>query len=324
MKVMVTGGAGYIGCVTCAELKKLGHEVVAYDDMSNALKFVDEPAIGCLAGRVRLIQGSVLDVVALVDAFETFRPDVVLHLAAASRTGFDVSDQEFWDVNVAGSVNVGLAMKTCGVEKIVAASSSAVYKPTPGHELYENSKLGPSGGYGVSKLELEKCIWPYCSGLILMRYGNVAGATDFFGLSHESRTVVPMAVHAALTGSEFPMFGDDWPTEDGSCEIDLVHVSDIAKANVMALQRVMGFAGVMPLSVGMSSAVSIKEIVKIVEGDTGAKVNVVVKPRRSFDSPYVLNCKRAYDILGWMAQKMPGDTVKSQVDWERSMIDAAH
>ena len=319
MKVLVVGGAGYIGCATVKQLIHEGHDVWVVDDFSNALVATDGVTNYWAIDKVCLgyvTKGSILDEALLDMVLRGFEPDVVLHLAAASLTGKDISDEEFLKTNVEGTEMLLACMEQRGIKKLVAASSCAVYKPIS-NAVTECSDVGPIGGYGKSKLVMESVICESGVDAVIFRYGNVVGAIDEFAESYETGRLIPMVAHAALTGAEFPVYGDDWPTSDGTCEIDLVYLADVVDVNVSALKRVMEMNDtVLLLNIGRGKLVSTQDVIEMTEYMTKKTINACVKERRQFDFCVCIDSAKARRELQWRPRHGLPRIVNSQVVWE--------
>lgn len=289
-RVLVTGGAGYIGAHTAKALAFAGHEPVVFDDLSNghaeAVKWGP------------LVVGDVRDGAAVEACIRDHRVDAVIHFAGLIEVGRSMLEPDlFRDHNVNGVAAVLGAMQRCGLRRIVLSSTAAVYgRPeddglTP---LAEGLPLRPINPYGETKLEAERLI----AGLgpagiegVALRYFNAAGADPEGGLgeAHQPEShLIPLAIEAALgLGPPLTVFGDDFPTPDGACVRDYVHVSDLARAHVMALDLDLGPDAFAALNLGVGRGASVLEVIAAVDRATGRRTPWAPGPRRAGD-PAVL------------------------------------
>ena len=308
--VLVTGGAGYIGSHTVKALKAAGHEVVVYDDLSAGHR---EAVPGS-----PLVEGDIHDVAKLGDALRAHRVGAVLHFAARASVGESVSDPRgyYWN-NVGGTLAVLEAMIAASVGRFVFSSSAAVFgEPieTPIDEAHPTRPINP---YGETKLAVERAL-PYFErayGLrsVTLRYFNAAGADPDGGLGEDHDPelhLIPRAIQAALGGPPVPVFGEDYPTPDGTCLRDYIHVSDLADAHVRALAALEGGAGTTAYNLGNGRPISVREVLRGVERVSGRPVPRVPSPRRPGD-PAVLfaSSARIERELGWRPALGDLDTI---------------
>jgi UDP-glucose 4-epimerase len=233
MKLLVAGGAGYIGSVVSADLVNAGNEVVVLDDLSTG--HADAVPDG-----VRLVVGDVR-----TDAFALLAHggfDGVLHFAAKSLVGESVATPElYWDINVGGSLALVRAAVAAGVPRFVFSSSAAVYGDAGWGPISEDAPANPSSPYGATKLAVDLMLADMCRahgiGTVSLRYFNVGGAVDRFGERHAPEThLVPIVLQAAAGIREFiEIYGNDWPTPDATCIRDYIHVADLSAAHLLAL-----------------------------------------------------------------------------------------
>ena len=308
--VLVTGGAGYIGSHTVKALEAAGHEVVVYDDLSAGHR---EAVPGS-----PLVEGDIHDVAKLGDALRAHRVGAVLHFAARASVGESVSDPRgyYWN-NVGGTLAVLEAMIAASVGRLVFSSSAAVFgEPieTPIDEAHPTRPINP---YGETKLAVERAL-PYFErayGLrsVTLRYFNAAGADPDGGLGEDHDPelhLIPRAIQAALGGPPVPVFGEDYPTPDGTCLRDYIHVTDLADAHVRALAALEGGAGTTAYNLGNGRPISVREVLRGVERVSGRPVPRVPSPRRPGD-PAVLFASRARieRELGWRPALGDLDTI---------------
>ena len=318
--VLVTGGAGFIGSHTCKALAASGWLPVAFDDLSRGH-----------ADFVRwgpLVKGDILEAAALDAAFEQHRPGAVIHFAALAYVGESMSRPlDYYRVNVAGLVNVLEAMLRHGTRTIVFSSSCATYGIPDRPPIAESAPQRPINPYGRSKLAGEQILADAraAEGLrvAMLRYFNAAGADPEGELveRHNPEThLIPVAIDAAIgQGPPLHIFGTDYPTADGTCERDFVHVSDLAAAHVEALRHLNATNPALILNLGTGKATSIRSVISAVERVTGHAVPVVHAARRLGDPPVlVADASLAHDLIGFEPRLSELDTIVATA-WQARM-----
>lgn len=321
-RVLVTGGAGYIGSHACLALSRAGYLPVALDSLVN--------------GHESLVRWGPLEVVDVNDGPEVLRvirehrPVGVLHFAAFAYVGESVSDPgRYYRNNVSGGLALLDAVMEAGLEHIVVSSTCAVYGVPDAVPISESAEPKPVNPYGTSKLMLERILLDYerAYGLrhMALRYFNAAGA-DPGGLTgelHDPEThLVPLAIEAALGRREtLHVFGTDYPTRDGTAIRDYVHVSDLAAAHVAALERLIAGADSCHLNLGTGCGYSVREVVEAVERSAGAAVPITESPRREGDPPeLVADANTARRALGWEPRLSDLENiVASALSWHRQL-----
>ena len=301
MHVVVTGGAGYIGSVVSAQLLAAGHEVTVVDDLSTG--HADAVPRGA-----RFVQASIVGV---GDVFAQFPTDAVIHFAAKSLVGESVREPAlYWHNNVGGTLALLDAMIAHGVRRIVFSSSAATYGTVAEQPIPETAPAQPTSPYGATKLAVDLALADYAArydlSAVSLRYFNVAGAlitpTSHFGERHTTEThLIPNALAAvAGSGQTLSLFGTDYPTPDGTCVRDYIHVVDLGRAHLAALESGPGHQVV---NLGLGRGHSVREVLKAVEEVTGLPVPVVESPRRAGDPPtLVAGVAKAAELLGWRAE----------------------
>ena len=302
MKVLVTGGAGYIGSHACKALAKAGHQPIAYDNLVHGHR-----------ESVRwgpLVEGDIGDRRRLDEAFRKFEPGAVMHFAAYAYVGESVQDPgKYYRNNVAGTLTLLEAMRDHAIDRLVFSSTCATYGLPEAIPMGENHPQAPINPYGASKLMVERMIADFsvAHGLraVALRYFNAAGADPDgeIGEDHSPEThLIPLALAAALGRiPELTIFGDDYDTEDGTCVRDYVHVSDLADAHVLALAALDNSTpGLQAYNLGNGRGHSVSEVVQSIERVTGHKVPLAMGPRRAGDPPRLVSeTMRAREGLGW-------------------------
>lgn len=320
MTVLVTGGAGYIGSHTAKALRRAGHSVVIYDNLSAGHR---EAALGA-----PLIQGETGDCAAVRQAIRDSSATAVMHFAASLDVAASVRDPAgYYRNNVAGTLGVLEAMATEGCGLFVFSSSCAVYGEPIATPMDEAHPTRPVNAYGQTKLAVEQALphFERAFGIraVSLRYFNAAGADPDgeLGEAHSPEIhVIPRALEAAGRGVPLDVFGDDYPTPDGTCLRDYVHVSDLAAAHVQALARLEGGGGSAVYNVGTETPSSVRDVIAAVERVTGRSVPQRVAPRRPGD-PSVLfaSSARIRRELGWVAVRPSLDTIVADAwRWHQS------
>jgi UDP-glucose 4-epimerase len=303
MKVLVTGGAGYIGSVVASQLVETGHDTVVLDDFSRG-------HAGAVPDGARLVRGNILDTGLVRETLaEGF--DGVLHFAALSLVGESVQEPElYYRNNICGTLNLLEAMRESGAEKLVFSSTAAVYGEPEEVPIRETAPALPTNPYGSSKLAVDRLIGAVAGARGLaatsLRYFNVAGARGHFGEDHHPEThLIPLVLEAAAGGSSVKIFGTDYPTRDGTAVRDYIHVEDLGRAHLLALEAAeQGEHRVYNL--GNGAGFSVREVVEAARGVTGKNVDAVEAPRREGDPPVLVAASdRIRADLGWKPEK-PG------------------
>lgn len=288
-RILVTGGAGYIGSHACKALAEAGLEPVVYDDLSNGHR--EAVCFG------PLVTGDVRDSGALAACMQTHAVDAVIHFAGLIEVGRSVQEPSlFWDVNLNGVASVLAAMRASGVRRIVFSSTAAVYGQASDGLLEEGAPAAPINPYGDSKLAAERLIAAHARAHgvegVALRYFNAAGADpagDLGEAHHPESHLIPLAIEAALgLGPPLQVYGQDFPTPDGSCVRDFIHVADLAKAHVAALSAPLPDGGFAAMNLGLGRGLSVLEIIAAVERASGRPVPWRAAERRQGDPPVLV------------------------------------
>lgn len=302
-RVLVTGGAGYIGSHTVKALLEAGYEVTVFDDLSRGHP---EHVKG-----VQLVIGDTADGGALADLFADREYDAVVHFASESLVGESVRNPDkYYRRNIVGGITLMSAMVRAGIRKMVFSSSAAVYGDPERVPIPETAELKPVSPYGETKLSIERALEWYDRAYELksmsLRYFNAAGAdpSGKMGEDHEPEThLIPLIMRAVLTGNPLTVFGDDYPTPDGTCIRDYIHVKDLASAHVLALEALSSGQETTALNIGTGHGFSNMEIIRGVEEVTGLTVPYTMGSRRAGDPAVLIAaCDRAREVLGWTPQ----------------------
>jgi len=319
VRVLVAGGAGYIGSVTIDHLIERGHDVVVVDNLSRGHRDV-------VPAGVPLIEADLTDTTALRRVLATERIDAVLHLAAFALVGESMADPGlYYRNNVVGGLSLLEAMVAGGVSRIVFSSTCAVYGEPRRLPLEETDPLDPTNPYGETKLAFERAMhWYHRShGLqcVSLRYFNAAGATSRRGERHDPEThLIPLVLQAAAgLRPAVTIFGTDYPTPDGTCVRDYIHVSDLAAAHGLALEHLAtGGRSAEAYNLGCGgSGYSVRQVIETARQVTGRPIAVREGPRRPGDpATLVASSERARRELGWMPNHQDlHEIVRSAWEW---------
>ncbi len=300
MKILVTGGAGYVGSHAVRWLSRAGHDVWVYDNLSRGHR-------GAVpAGR--LVEGELADTKRIVETLRAKQIDAVMHFAAFALVGESVADPAmYYRNNVLGSLSLLDAMREAGVRKIVFSSTTATYGEPDRVPIREDEWQAPINPYGFTKLHIEHALADYAAaygfGYAALRYFNAAGASPDgdLGEDHDPEShLIPIVLQVALgQRKEITVFGEDYPTPDGTCIRDYVHVDDLAAAHLLALDRLApGVA--LKMNLGTGRGTSVREVIDACRKVTGHAIPTVVGQRRPGDPPeLVADSSLAQRELGW-------------------------
>lgn len=312
-RLMVTGGAGYVGSHCARHLASLGHEILVVDDLSTGHA---EAAVGTLA--VADIRDE--------DRLAALLPgvDAVLHFAARTMVGESVSDPlRYYDINVRGTISLLQAMKRADVRRIVFSSSCAVYGVPDQSPIVEENPFRPISPYGASKAVIDQLLAELrrtgAVASFALRYFNAAGAASdgWLGESHQPEThLIPIAISAAHGGRPITVNGTDFPTRDGTCERDYVHVEDLAGAHARAVALLLDGHPGDAINIGSGRGDSVADVIAAVERATGHSLERRFGPRRPGDPPALIaRPDRAAAVLGWRAGRDLETIVRDAARW---------
>jgi UDP-glucose 4-epimerase len=299
MNVFVTGGAGYIGSVCVEELLNAGHQVTVFDNLSEGHKAAVDP-------RAVLVQGTLDESASITNAVKRSGAEAVIHFAAHALVAESMTKPgKYFRNNVAGGINLLEATIEAGLRKFVFSSTCATYGMPERIPMKEDLQQRPINPYGESKLMFERILNWYSQihGLefVAFRYFNAAGASERFGEDHRIEThLIPNILKVPLgQAAQCEVYGTDYPTPDGTCIRDYIHVIDLAQAHILALKPgAKGF-----YNLGNGSGYSVREVIQTCEKVTGVQIPIVEKPRRPGDPPrLVASSEKAVNDLGWKPQ----------------------
>jgi UDP-glucose 4-epimerase len=315
MHILVTGGAGYIGSVVVERLLEAGHGAVVYDNLSQGHRDSVLPG-------AEFIQGEILDKQKLEAALTKHKIDAVIHMAASALVGESCENPaKYYSNNLITSLALLESMRAAGVSRLVLSSTAAVYGQSEKSLIDESDSTRPTNPYGETKLAFERaCHWytqAYGMRFVSLRYFNAAGATKLCGERHHPEThLIPIVLQAAAgLRPHVEIFGDDYPTPDGTCVRDYIHVSDLAHAHVLALDFMNRSSGIFNL--GCGGGRSVTEVIAAARKITGREIPVRVGPRRSGDpAVLVASSEKIKKELGWTPEKQDLEIIiGSAWDW---------
>jgi UDP-glucose 4-epimerase len=300
VRVLVTGGAGFVGSTSAQRLLEAGHQVVVFDSL----------AIGhrsAVPAGATLVVGDLTDQSAIERALGDNQIDAVLHCAGLSLVGESVKEPaRYYENNVVGGIRLLDAMRAASVRRIVFSSSAATYGSPESTPIDEEQPLRPINPYGDTKRAVEGALTSYTRAYgmaaVSLRYFNACGATDLLGEDHEPEThLIPNVLSAVMRGEPITIFGSDYPTPDGTCIRDYVHVDDLAAGHLAALEFTAGAEnGHTSCNLGSGSGFSNLQIVDAAEKVVGRPIERIMGARRAGDPPVlVASNARAREILGW-------------------------
>ncbi|TNC52488.1 UDP-glucose 4-epimerase GalE [Rubellimicrobium rubrum] len=328
MRVLVTGGAGYIGSHTMVELLGQGHEALVVDSFSNSSPKALDRVRELSNGYFEAVEADIRDTARLTEAAERFRPEAVIHFAGLKSVGESVRRTvDYYDVNVAGTVSLLRAMDASGCGRIIFSSSATVYGEPQYLPFDESHPLGPINVYGQTKAMAERLLTDWAAaekgrGALLLRYFNPVGA-HASGRMGEDPLGVPenlmpfLAQVAAGRRDALRIWGDDYPTPDGTGIRDYIHVTDLARAHVAALARFETLEGAEPYNIGTGQGISVKEMLGAFNRAVGRDLPFEIHPRRPGDIAEMrADCSKANRELNWQAEHDMDDMVQSLWAWQ--------
>jgi UDP-glucose 4-epimerase len=306
MKILVVGGAGYIGSVCAELLLDQGHGVTIFDNLSEGHRRASDP-------RAEFIEGDLQDRQSIEKALATQRPEAVMHFAASALVGESMQNpSKYFRNNIANGLNLLDAMINVGVGKMVFSSTCAIFGPPERVPIDETTPTRPINPYGESKLAFEKILRWYreIHGLkfISLRYFNAAGASTKFGEDHRVEThLIPNVLKVALGQKpQVEIFGTDYETPDGTCIRDYIHIVDLARAHILALNSTKSDF----YNLGTGGGASVCEVIDSCRKMSGRKIDIVEKPRRPGDPPRLIaSSEKIKRELGWKPQFQSLDAI---------------
>ena len=299
MNILVTGGAGYIGSVVVEETLRAGHQTVVYDNLVKGHReMVADDAV--------FVEGDLLDPNKLQSVLREHSIEAVIHMAAYSLVGESVAEpSKYYRNNVVAGLSLLDAMRACEVGKLVFSSTAAVYGEPEKQPIEEADRTAPTNPYGDSKLAFEHALKAYDAAYgmkyVSLRYFNAAGASERCGEIHDPEThLIPIVLQAAAgTRDAVEIYGDDYPTRDGTCVRDYIHVIDLARAHVLALNLLDDRSAIFNLGCG-GDGYTVREVIDVARAVTGRDIPVRVAPRRPGDPAVLIASSESIGgELGW-------------------------
>lgn len=329
MRIAVTGGAGYIGSHTVTLLLEEGHEVLILDSFANAEDDVPDRVAGIAGRAADVVRADITDAATYRSALDTFRPEAVIHFAGLKAVGEAVEQPlEYYRVNVSGSVTLFQEMARVGCNRLVFSSSATVYGDPEEVPIPESHPLRPTNPYGHSKRMIEQVIedWGQADpalAAINLRYFNPVGAHPSARIGEAPQGIpnnlMPYVAQVAQGQRErLSVFGDDYDTPDGTGVRDYIHVMDLARAHLAALDLTGRETGVTPINVGTGRGYSVLEMIRAFEAASGRDVPYAVTERRPGDiATSLANPERARTRMGWQAERDLDDMCRDAWAWQR-------
>ena len=333
-KILVTGGAGYIGSHTVVQLLNSGQEIVILDNLSNSSSGVIQRIEGLTGKVVEFVKGDIRDRALVRATFEQYAFDSVMHFAGLKAVGeSEAFPLKYFDNNVSGSIVLFEEMMRANVNQLIFSSSATVYGEPVFLPYTEEHPLKPINVYGQTKLMVEHILrdlsisdssWS----IALLRYFNPVGAHPTANIGElplgVPQNLVPFITQTAIgLRNELSVFGDDYNTPDGTCVRDYIHVVDLAKAHVVALQRLIesrNLDKVEVFNLGTGKGNSVLEVIKAFEKASGQKLNYKIVPRRAGDiTEAYADTTKANNVLGWKAELSLDDALASAWKWEQKV-----
>lgn len=328
MRILVTGGAGYIGSHTLVELLGQAHAVCVLDNYDNASPEVLNRVRALTNGPITAYEGDVRDGTMLDTVMSDFKPDVVIHFAGLKAVGDSMSNPlGYYDVNVRGTLQLLAAMDRHGVRRVIFSSSATVYGDSKSLSYDETHPTNPTSVYGRTKLMSEQIITDWAAthtdaSAVLLRYFNPVGAHASTQIGEHPdgvpNNLMPFIAQVAVgTRDELQIFGDDYDTPDGTGLRDYIHVVDLARAHVAAVDYTNHATGTRVFNVGTGTSYSVHDMVKAFAKASARDIPYVIKPRRAGDiAAMQANAARANAELGWTATHDLDDMARSTWNWQ--------
>jgi len=323
MRILVTGGAGYIGSVVVEETLRAGHETIVYDSLVKGHREMVAPD-------ATFVEGDLHDRPLLEKVFREHSVEAVIHMAAFSLVGESVTAPgKYYANNVTAGLSLVDAMCACDVSKIVFSSTAAVYGEPEKQPIEESDRTAPTNPYGDTKLAFEHALKAYEGAYGLqyasLRYFNAAGASERCGELHDPEThLIPIVLQAAAgERPQVEIYGDDYPTGDGTCVRDYIHVIDLARAHVKALEILDDRSAIFNLGCG-GDGYSVRQVIDAAERVTGKEIPFRISPRRPGDPAVLIaSSEKIKTELGWEPELQDSDTIiESAWKWMRNRRDS--
>jgi UDP-glucose 4-epimerase len=331
--VLLTGGAGYIGSHTCVALLEAGHRVIVVDDLSNSTETSLERVRGIVDGDLAFHRVDLRDVEALDQVVAGADIDSVIHFAGLKAVGESVTQPlRYWDVNVGGTVALLEVLDRHGVRKVVFSSSATVYGEPERVPIDESAPIGATNPYGRTKQTIELLLGDVAGSspdwhVVLLRYFNPVGAHPSGSIGEDPNGIpnnlMPFVMQVAVgRRDELVIFGDDYPTPDGTCIRDYIHVMDLADGHLAAIERIDELPGCRAINLGTGSGSSVLEVVAAASAAVGHPLPHRIGPRRTGDVPESFaDASLAAELLGWSAHRSMEEMCADAWRWQSGNPD---
>ena len=331
MNLFITGGAGYIGSHTCVAAIEAGHSVTVFDNLANSSEEALRRVRVITGTQPKFVKADLLDRVALESVFEAEKFDAVIHFAGLKAVGESVAKPwEYFNNNITGSLNLFDVMRSHGVFNLVFSSSATVYGNPKAEDipLCEDAPLSAVNPYGRTKLWIEDMLRDMAAAdarwhAVLLRYFNPVGAHPS-GLIGEDPSGIPNNLMPFITQvavgrlKELSVFGDDYPTRDGTCIRDYIHVCDLAEGHIAALAALGKLQGATPINLGTGNGFTVLELVRAFEAATGKPLPRKIAPRRAGDAAVsYADASRAKSLLGWATKRGVNEICEDGWRWQK-------
>ena len=322
MSILVTGGAGYVGSLTVAALQQRGDSIVVLDNLSTGHR-------DAVPSSLPFYQGDIADQTLVANIVKKHDVTQVVHFAALSLVGASVADPaSYFANNTAGALGLFDALRRCGVKNVVFSSTAATYGEPRYTPIDEDHPKVPTNPYGLSKYFVEQILdtfdQAYGMTHVALRYFNACGASETLGEDHSPEShLIPLILQAALGQREaISIFGDDYPTPDGTCIRDYIHVEDLATAHLAALDYLKNGGSSQKINLGNGKGFSVREVIDTVRSVTGHPIPEIIAPRRAGDpSILIASATRAHTILNWTPRYALRPIIESAWTWHKSHPD---
>lgn len=327
MRILVTGGAGYIGSHTVFELISVGHEVCVVDNLENGFEEAINRIEDLSEKEIKFFNVDLREKSMLEGVFSEFKPDAVIHFAGLKSVAESVKKPlRYYENNVIGSIRLLEVMEEFNCTNIVFSSSATVYGDPKYIPIDESHSLAPKNPYGTSKLMIEKILEDWCIDkrkARILRYFNPVGAHQSGEIGESPKNmpnnIMPL-ISDAVTGKYGPLkiFGDDWDTRDGTGERDYIHVVDLAQAHLAAIESFASLDGYEIFNIGTGVGVTVKELVAKYEKEVGSKIKTEIYPRRNGDvARSIASPKKAALLLKWESLRQIHCAISSTITWKK-------
>jgi len=328
MKILVTGGAGYIGSHTCVELIEAGHDVVIIDNLSNSKKIAVDRVEKIVGKSIDFYEADVRDAKALADIFDAHKIDAVIHFAALKAVGESVAKPiEYYTNNLVSTLTLLGVMREKGCKNIVFSSSATVYGDPHTVPITEDFPLSTTNPYGATKLMIEDMLRDVFKSdnswnIAILRYFNPVGAHKSGTIGEDPsgipNNLTPYITQVAMGKREIlSVFGNDYPTPDGTGVRDYIHVVDLAKGHVKAIEKLAQNPGIITVNLGTGRGYSVLELHAAFEKASGKKIPYKIVDRRPGDiAACYADPAKAYEVLGWKAEKTVEEMCADSWRWQ--------